>query len=93
MSSHSTIHTSTHLGDNKIMMYEVNQNGNDITVDRQVDHQMKTNATIVTSDGARLHGFLKVKIVFTDCYIGKILEHSSLMFPINPSTTNIGQHN
>ena len=75
------------------MMYEVNQNGNDISVDRQVDHQMKTNATIVTSDGARLDEFLKVKIVFTDCYIGKMLELPSLMFLINPSTTNTGKHN
>ena len=74
MSSHSTIHTSTHLGHNKVMMYEVNQDGNDIIVDGQVGHQMKKNAIIVTSDCARLDEILKVKIVFTDCYIGKMLE-------------------
>ncbi|KAK4729944.1 hypothetical protein R3W88_022932 [Solanum pinnatisectum] len=48
------------------MIYEFNQKGNDIMVDRQEDHQIKTNATIVTTDGARLDEFAKVKIKFTD---------------------------
>ena len=38
---------------NKKMMYEVNQNGNDIMVVRQDDHQEKTNATTTTNNGAR----------------------------------------
>uniref|UniRef100_M1DP56 Uncharacterized protein n=1 Tax=Solanum tuberosum TaxID=4113 RepID=M1DP56_SOLTU len=53
------------------MIYKVNQNGNDIMVDRQEDHQMKTNATTVTTNGARLDEFPKVKIKFTDSSIGK----------------------
>ena len=73
------------------MMYEVNQNCNDIMVVRQEDHQLKTNATTATNDGARLDEFLKVKIVFTNSYIGKIPEPASLMFLTNPSTTNAGQ--
>ncbi|KAH0647852.1 hypothetical protein KY285_033100 [Solanum tuberosum] len=48
------------------MIYEVNQNGNNIMVDRQEDHQLKANATTVTTDGARLDEFPKVKIKFTD---------------------------
>ncbi|WMV42137.1 hypothetical protein MTR67_035522 [Solanum verrucosum] len=54
------------------MIYKVNQNGNDIMVDRQEDHQMKTNATTVTTNGARLDEFAKVKIKFTDSFIGKM---------------------
>ena len=61
-------------------------------VDRQEDHQMKTNATTVSNEGSRLVEFLKVKIVFTDSYIGKKPQQASLMFLINPTTTNVGQH-
>ncbi|KAH0644980.1 hypothetical protein KY284_032864 [Solanum tuberosum] len=53
------------------MIYKVNHNGNDIMVDRQEDHQMKTNATTVTTNDARLDEFPKVKIKFTDSSIGK----------------------
>ena len=56
------------------MMYEVNQNCNDIMVVRQEDHQLKTNATTATNDGARLDEFLKVNIIFTNSYIGKMPE-------------------
>ncbi|KAK4736980.1 hypothetical protein R3W88_000677 [Solanum pinnatisectum] len=45
------------------MIYEVNQNGNNMQVDRSEDPQMKTNATTVTTDGdARSDGFSKVTI-------------------------------
>ena len=76
---------------NKRMMFEVNKNGNDIIVVKQEDHKMKTNATIANNYGATLDEFVKVKIVFTNSYIGKMPEPSSLMFLINPSTTNVGQ--
>ncbi|KAK4726065.1 hypothetical protein R3W88_030982 [Solanum pinnatisectum] len=47
------------------MIYEVNQNGNDLMVDRQEDSQMKTVPTNVT----------------TDSFIGKMPEPASPMFP------------
>ncbi|KAG5571087.1 hypothetical protein H5410_060853 [Solanum commersonii] len=47
------------------MIYEVNQNGNDLMVDRQEDSQMKTIPTNV----------------ITDSSIGKTPESASLMFP------------
>ncbi|XP_049355763.1 AT-rich interactive domain-containing protein 6-like [Solanum verrucosum] len=75
------------------MIYEVNQNGNDLTVSRQEDRQMKANPTTVTTDGdARSDEFSKVKLEVTDFSIGKTPEPASLMFLINPSTANAGQH-
>ncbi|XP_015159542.1 AT-rich interactive domain-containing protein 5-like [Solanum tuberosum] len=47
------------------MIYEVNQNGNDLMVDRQEDSQMKTIPTNV----------------ITDSFIGKMPEPASPMFP------------
>ncbi|WMV18179.1 hypothetical protein MTR67_011564 [Solanum verrucosum] len=75
------------------MIYEVNQNGNNMLVDRSVDPQMKTNATTITTDGdARSDEFPKVTIEVTNSFIEKALEPASPMFLINPSTTNAGQH-
>ncbi|XP_049398844.1 AT-rich interactive domain-containing protein 6-like [Solanum stenotomum] len=72
---------------------EVNQNGNNMLVDRSEDPQMKTNATTVTTDGdARSDEFPKVTIEVMDSSIGKAPEPASLMFLINPSTANDGQH-
>ncbi|KAH0773590.1 hypothetical protein KY290_010727 [Solanum tuberosum] len=75
------------------MIYEVNQNGNDLTVARQEDLQMKSNPTTVTIDGdARSYEFPKVKLEVTDSSIEKMPEPASPMFPINPSTANAGHH-
>ncbi|WMV56924.1 hypothetical protein MTR67_050309 [Solanum verrucosum] len=72
---------------------EVNQNGNNMLVDRSEDPQMKTNATTVTTDGdARSDEFPKVTIEVMDSSIGKAPEPASLMFLINPSTANDGQY-
>ncbi|KAG5571916.1 hypothetical protein H5410_061682 [Solanum commersonii] len=75
------------------MIYEVNQNGNDLTVARQEDIQMKENPTTVTTDGdARSYEFPKVKLKVTDSSIEKMPEPASPMFLINPSTTSTGEH-
>ncbi|KAG5571928.1 hypothetical protein H5410_061694, partial [Solanum commersonii] len=75
------------------MIYEINQNGNDLTVARQVDHQMKSNPTIVTIDGdTKSYEFPKVKLEVTDSSIEKMPEQASPMFPINPSIANVGHH-
>ncbi|KAH0706032.1 hypothetical protein KY285_010563 [Solanum tuberosum] len=53
------------------MIYEVNQNGNDLMIATQEDPQIKTNATMITNDGdARSDEFPKVKIEVTDFSIG-----------------------
>ncbi|KAG5573616.1 hypothetical protein H5410_063382, partial [Solanum commersonii] len=60
------------------MIYEVNQNGNDLMVARQEDLQMKANPTTVTTDGdARSCKFPKVKLEVTDFSIGKTPEPAS----------------
>ncbi|KAH0773613.1 hypothetical protein KY290_010750 [Solanum tuberosum] len=75
------------------MIYEVNQNGNDLTVARQEDLQMKANPTTVTTDGdARSYEFPKVKLEVTDSSIEKMPEPASPMFLINPSAANTGEH-
>uniref|UniRef100_M1DYJ8 Uncharacterized protein n=1 Tax=Solanum tuberosum TaxID=4113 RepID=M1DYJ8_SOLTU len=71
------------------MIYEVNQNGNDLMVATQDDPQMKRNATTVTIDGGtRSDEFPKVKIEDIESSIGKMPELASQMFLINPSTAN-----
>ncbi|KAG5571985.1 hypothetical protein H5410_061751 [Solanum commersonii] len=75
------------------MIYEVNQNGNDLTVARQEVLQMKANPTTITTDGvARSYEFPKVKLEVTDSSIGKTLEPASPMSLINPSNANAGKH-
>ncbi|KAG5571863.1 hypothetical protein H5410_061629 [Solanum commersonii] len=57
------------------------------------DPQMKANPTTVTIDGdARSCKFPKVKLEVTNYSIGKMPESASLMFLINPSTANAGEH-
>ncbi|XP_055811863.1 AT-rich interactive domain-containing protein 5-like isoform X2 [Solanum dulcamara] len=75
------------------MIDEVNQNGDDMMVDRRKDSQMKTNPTTVTTDGdARSYEFPKVKIEVSDSSIGKTPEPATSKFLRKPSTAKSGQH-
>ncbi|MCE2056182.1 hypothetical protein HAX54_044189 [Datura stramonium] len=75
------------------MIYEVNQDGSDMMVDKQKDPQIKTNlATVITDGDDRSDEFPKVKNEICDSSIGKTPELATPKFMGKPSMVKSGQH-